>query len=61
MMKTSAARETETLGWRRNPKNKMKLIFVYNAESGKLNTLFDIAHKVIKPETYKCYFMRNNT
>jgi hypothetical protein len=32
----------------------MKLIFVYNAESGKLNTLFDIAHKIIKPETYQC-------
>jgi hypothetical protein len=32
----------------------MKLIFVYNADSGKLNALFDIAHKVINPETYKC-------
>ncbi len=32
----------------------MKLIFVYNASSGKLNTLFDIAHKIIKPETYQC-------
>ena len=32
----------------------MKLIFVYNAESGKLNALFDIAHKIIKPETYEC-------
>ena len=32
----------------------MTLIFVYNANSGKLNTLFDIAHKVIKPETYQC-------
>ena len=32
----------------------MKLIFVYNANSGKLNTLFDIAHKIIKPETYAC-------
>ncbi len=32
----------------------MKLIFVYNAESGKLNALFDIAHKVLKPETYQC-------
>jgi hypothetical protein len=32
----------------------MKLIFVYNAESGKLNALFDIAHKIIKPETYQC-------
>lgn len=32
----------------------MKLIFVYNANSGKLNTLFDIAHKLISPETYEC-------
>ncbi len=32
----------------------MKLIFVYNANSGKLNTLFDIAHKLIRPETYQC-------
>ena len=32
----------------------MKLIFVYNANSGKLNSLFDIAHKIIKPETYAC-------
>lgn len=32
----------------------MKLIFVYNAKSGKLNALFDIAHKILKPETYQC-------
>ena len=32
----------------------MKLIFVYNADSGKLNAWFDIAHKIIKPETYQC-------
>ena len=32
----------------------MKLIFVYNANSGKLNTLFDIAHKLISPQTYQC-------
>jgi hypothetical protein len=32
----------------------MKLIFIYNANSGKLNTLFDIAHKLISPETYQC-------
>ena len=32
----------------------MKLIFVYNANSGRLNTLFDIAHKLISPETYQC-------
>ena len=32
----------------------MKLIFVYNANSGKLNTLFDIAHKLLSPQTYQC-------
>ena len=32
----------------------MKLIFVYNANSGKLNTLFDIAHKLLSPGTYQC-------
>lgn len=31
-----------------------QLIFVYNADSGGLNTLFDIAHKVVSPETYSC-------
>lgn len=31
-----------------------KLIFVYNADSGKLNTALDIAHKLISPATYKC-------
>lgn len=32
----------------------MRLIFVYNADSGLLNTLMDIGHKIIKPETYTC-------
>ncbi len=32
----------------------MKLIFVYNADSGLLNTLMDIGHKIIRPETYTC-------
>ena len=32
----------------------MHLIFVYNANSGKLNTLFDIAHKIIQPSSYAC-------
>lgn len=31
-----------------------QLIFVYNADSGGLNALFDIAHKVVSPETYSC-------
>ena len=32
----------------------MKLIFVYNADSGIVNNVIDIAHKIIKPETYAC-------
>ncbi|RME01906.1 MAG: hypothetical protein D6814_00615 [Calditrichaeota bacterium] len=31
-----------------------KLIFVYNADSGLFNTLTDIAHKLLSPQTYKC-------
>ena len=30
------------------------LIFVYNAESGLFNTLSDVAHKLLSPETYAC-------
>jgi len=32
----------------------MKLVFVYNADSGVFNTLTDIAHKLMSPSTYKC-------
>ena len=32
----------------------MKLIFVYNADSGLMNTLLDIGHKALNPETYQC-------
>ena len=32
----------------------MKLIFVYNANSGFINTLIDIGHKAISPSTYEC-------
>ncbi len=31
-----------------------KLIFVYNAHSGILNTLGDLAHKIFRPSTYPC-------
>lgn len=31
-----------------------KLIFIYNANSGKKNALVDIAHKIISPNTYAC-------
>ncbi len=32
----------------------MKLLFIYNANSGKLNALFEAGHKLISPSTYKC-------
>ena len=32
----------------------MKIIFVYNANSGLVNSLLDIGHKVISPKTYAC-------
>ena len=32
----------------------MKLVFVYNADSGLFNTLTDIAHKLMSPSTYEC-------
>lgn len=30
------------------------LIFVYNADSGLLNTIVDYAHKITSPQTYPC-------
>jgi len=32
----------------------MKIIFVYNADSGFVSSLLDIGHKAISPETYSC-------
>lgn len=32
----------------------MNLVFVYNADSGVFNTLTDIAHKLMSPDTYEC-------
>lgn len=32
----------------------MKIVFVYNAKSGIGNSLLDIGHKVLSPNTYKC-------
>ncbi|MAW96490.1 MULTISPECIES: GTPase [unclassified Leeuwenhoekiella] len=32
----------------------MKLIFIYNANSGKRNAYLDSLHKVISPKTYPC-------
>ena len=31
-----------------------QLIFVYNADSGLFNTLSDMAHKLLSPDTYAC-------
>lgn len=31
-----------------------RLIFVYNARSGTVNSWMDTAHKMLKPETYSC-------
>ena len=33
---------------------KPALVFVYNADSGLFNTVGDLAHKVLSPETYHC-------
>jgi len=30
------------------------LVFVYNADSGAMNTLLDSAHKILSPATYQC-------
>ncbi len=32
----------------------MKLIFIYNANSGTINGLLDSAHKILSPSTYNC-------
>jgi len=34
--------------------NKPTLVFVYNADSGFVNTLLDIGHKIVSPQTYTC-------
>lgn len=32
-----------------------KLIFVYNAKSGRMHALVDMAHKIFSPKTYPCH------
>lgn len=34
--------------------NENKLIFVYNADSGLINTVKDFWHKALRPSTYQC-------
>ncbi len=36
------------------PMSQATLIFVYNADSGFVNTLLDIGHKIVSPQTYAC-------
>ena len=36
------------------PIRSTKLTFVYNANSGALNTWLDIGHKLLRPDTYSC-------
>ncbi|MFO8146240.1 MAG: GTPase [Bacteroidota bacterium] len=35
-----------------------KLLFIYNAGSGNINTSFDVLHKVFSPSTYTCNLCR---
>lgn len=41
----------------------MKILFIYNADSGKFNSILDIAHKIVSPSTYKCSlcYLTHNT
>ncbi len=31
-----------------------KLVFIYNANAGKINGLLDSVHKIVSPSTYEC-------
>ena len=31
-----------------------ELIFIYNAKSGLVNEMIDVAHKIVSPRTYDC-------
>jgi len=35
-------------------RREFTLVFVYNADSGVVNTLLDIGHKIFSPHTYSC-------
>lgn len=35
-----------------------KLVFIYNADSGLVNSLLDGAHKIVSPATYACSLCR---
>ena len=34
--------------------SELKLIFIYNADSGPISLMKDFFHKVLKPSTYEC-------
>jgi hypothetical protein len=36
----------------------MKLLFVYNADSGLFNSIAEAAHKIVSPQTYRCDLCR---
>ena len=38
----------------REMENVQKLLFIYNANSGKANAFLDSVHKVFSPQTYDC-------
>lgn len=33
---------------------KKQVVFVYNADSGKINSIKDYFHKLVRPSTYEC-------
>ena len=41
--------------------DEMKLVFVYAADGGMVNTWIDIAHKIVSPTTVPVTFARSPT
>ena len=35
-------------------KNSNEIVFVYNADSGIVNSIIDYGHKVVRPDSYAC-------
>ncbi len=38
----------------KNLHSNFEIQFIYNAKTGVANSLFDLAHKIISPDTYEC-------
>lgn len=53
-MESNCKEKTYLTSKHSNSQDNMKLVFVYNANSGMLSQLVDFAHKIFKPSTYKC-------